>query len=137
MYRCLTEFPGRTPGCVVPISTLTYELDGGLLWPQVADWQQVVEALVQLSRSGECDAMPLGLPSLALSLLAVGPTTTVAVHYVEGGSAVAGGRERQENIDELTAIVRSFVAEAPFWPGANLTPPPRLPATMPYKPHDP
>ena len=31
MYRCLTEFPGRTPGGVVPLSTLTFELDGGRL----------------------------------------------------------------------------------------------------------
>jgi hypothetical protein len=35
MYRCLTEFPSRVPGCVVPLSTLTFELDGGSLWPQV------------------------------------------------------------------------------------------------------
>jgi hypothetical protein len=31
MYRGLTEFPSRTPGCVVPLSTLTFELDGGQL----------------------------------------------------------------------------------------------------------
>jgi hypothetical protein len=41
MYRCLTEFPARTPGCLVPLSTLTFELDGGELWPQVADWERV------------------------------------------------------------------------------------------------
>ena len=34
MYRCLTEFPSRTPGCLVPLSTLTFELDGGLLSPR-------------------------------------------------------------------------------------------------------
>src|SRR5260370_40912427 len=42
MYRCLTEFPSRTPGCLVPLSTLTFELDGGLLWPEIADWKRVV-----------------------------------------------------------------------------------------------
>jgi hypothetical protein len=32
MYRCLTtEFPGRIPGCTVPLSTLAYELDNGCL----------------------------------------------------------------------------------------------------------
>jgi len=36
IYRCLTEFPDRTPGCLVPLSTLNYELDDGRLWPQVA-----------------------------------------------------------------------------------------------------
>ena len=50
MYRCLTEFPSRTPGCVVPLSTLTFELDGGRLWPQVADWEAVVAAIVNLTR---------------------------------------------------------------------------------------
>jgi hypothetical protein len=27
-------------GCVVPLSTLTFELDGGQLSPLVADWEQ-------------------------------------------------------------------------------------------------
>src|ERR1700721_1207049 len=37
IYRCLTEFPGRTPNCLVPLSTLNYELDDGRLWPRIAD----------------------------------------------------------------------------------------------------
>jgi len=37
MYRCLTEFPGRSTGCIVPVSTLTAELSRrakllGLMW---------------------------------------------------------------------------------------------------------
>jgi hypothetical protein len=136
MYRCLTEFPGRAPGCLVPISTLTYELDGGGLWPQVADWEQVVETLIFLSRAGEFDSMPLGLPKLASSLLAMGPTTTTTIYYVGGGST-ASGRERQAQINELAAYVRNNVAQAPFNPGANLVPPPSSPPTMPYKPYDP
>lgn len=56
MYRCLTEFPSRTPGCLVPLSTLTFELDGGRLWPQVADWEAVQAAVVSLGRTNGCDA---------------------------------------------------------------------------------
>lgn len=64
MYRCLTEFPSRSPGCLVPLSTLTFELHGGLLWPDIADWKRVVDAVVHLARDRACDAMPLGLPSV-------------------------------------------------------------------------
>ena len=52
IYRCLTEFPGRTPGCLVPLSTLNYELDNGRLWPEIADdWRAVMRALVALTRT--------------------------------------------------------------------------------------
>lgn len=51
MYRCLTEFPGRTPGCLVPLSTLTFELDGGALWHRIGDWERAVEAVVHVARN--------------------------------------------------------------------------------------
>jgi hypothetical protein len=41
------------------LSTLTFELDGGRLWPQVADWEAVVAAIVNLTRHKACDAIPL------------------------------------------------------------------------------
>ena len=135
MYRCLTEFPSRTPGCLVPLSTLTFELDGGRLWPQVADWQAVTDAIVHLSRTRACDAMPLGLPAVAAALLGAGPATMVTVHSPGGGRQVVGGPERQEYIDELAGAVRGFVAEGPFWPGDGLTGPPAQPAVMPYQPY--
>src|SRR5215813_11311398 len=75
MYRCLTEFPGRSPGCVVPLSTLTFELDGGRGWEQIGDWERVVRSVVELTRVPLCDAIPLGLPPLAALLLANGPNT--------------------------------------------------------------
>jgi hypothetical protein len=96
-----------------------------------------VETLVSLSQAKEFDSMPLGMPNLALSLLAIGPTSTATIHYLDGGSALAGWRERQEQIDELTAHIHSYVARAPFNPGANLVPPPSFPQIMPYKPYDP
>jgi hypothetical protein len=136
MYRCLTEFPSRTPGCLVPLSTLTYELDGGRLWPQVANWQAVTDAVVRLSRTGACDAIPLGLPPVAAALLGSGPTTTVTVHRPDGGRRVIGGPERQDYINELAGTVRSFVARGPFYPGDGLTDPSVQPEAMPYKPYD-
>jgi hypothetical protein len=135
MYRCLTEFPSRTPGCVVPLSTLTFELDGGRLWPQVADWEAVVVAIVNLTRHKACDAMPLGLPRIASALLANGPTSTVIEYRQGGGRSVLGERERQAYIDELTDSVHSFVTSGPFYPGDNLAQPPDEPLAILYKPY--
>jgi hypothetical protein len=50
-------------------ATLTHGLDSGRLWPQIADWQAVVVAIVRLSRTGACDAIPLGLPPVTAALL--------------------------------------------------------------------
>lgn len=61
MYRCLTEFPDRSPGCVVPVSTLTYELNGGRLWGAVGGWERVTDVVVALARADRWDAMPLGI----------------------------------------------------------------------------
>ena len=75
IYRCLTEFPGRTPNCLVPLSTLNYELDDGRLWPQIADdWRAVIRALVALTRTpGRCESRPLAFPEIEAALLATGP----------------------------------------------------------------
>ncbi|MHA6628758.1 hypothetical protein ACU61A_25240 [Pseudonocardia sichuanensis] len=137
IYRCLTEFPGRTPGCVVPLSTVTFELDGGELWYRVGDWERVVEAVVEVTRTHRCDAMPLGLPELAARLLAGGPSTVHELHYTDGSGSSAGPAQRQQQLDELIGHVRTVAEQAPFWPGDNLVPPPREPRTMPYQPHAP
>lgn len=136
IYRCLTEFPSRTPGCLVPLSTLTFELDGGQLWPQVADWEAVNDAVVRLSRAGACDAFPVGLPPVAAALLGSGPTTAVTVHRPDGTRQIVGALERQGYIDELARTVRSLAARGPFFPGNGLTAPPPQPEVMPYKPYD-
>lgn len=133
MYRCLTEFPSRTPGCLVPLSTLSFELDGGGLWPRIADWPEVVNAVVRLARSRQCDAMHLGLPELATVLLSQGPKTTVDA-YTRIGHLVVGSAERQQHLDALTEQVRAAVAQGPFWPGDDLVAVPKVPPTMPYKP---
>jgi hypothetical protein len=136
MYRCLTEFPGRIPGCLVPLSTLTFELDGGRLWPQIGDWEAVVNAVVRVSRHGQCDAMPLGLPAVASVLLANGPTSKTHLIRPNGKGSEAGPEQRQKELDDLSRHVRAFVARGPFWPGDNLVDPPTRPKVMPYQPFE-
>jgi hypothetical protein len=135
MYRCLTEFPSRTPGCLVPLSTLTFELNGGLLWPEIADWKRVVDAVVRLTRDKACDAMPLGLPPVTTASLANGPDTEVNVHRPDGRRSTIGTRERQQYIDELVGYIAKSTASGPFWPGDNLMNPLTDPLVMPYTPY--
>lgn len=114
MYRCLTEFPGRTPGCVVPLSTLTFELDGGALWDRVGNWERVVEAVVHVARNQGCDAMPMGLPQLTALLVGGGPHTVHELHHPDGSRSQAGPADRQQQLDELAGHVHRFVAQGPF-----------------------
>ena len=134
MYRCLTEFPVRTPGCLVPLSTLTFELDGGRGWGLIGDWESVVESVVRLTRAKQCDAMHLGLPNRAATLLCNSPITRASVFYDDGSRGQLGPADRQAELDDLTARVRAFVSRGPFWPGENLVPPPSHPRVLPYKP---
>ena len=128
VYRCLTEFPGRSPGCLVPLSTLHYELDNGRLWSQVADWRTVVRALIALTRMpGSCESMPLVLDSVEAALLSTGPFAPVPPGL--------GIPERSQLIDMLTGELPEATGDLPLWPGDNLLEPPEHPATMPYLPH--
>src|ERR1700678_1426170 len=97
IYRCLTEFPGRTPSCLVALSTLNYELDDGRLWPQIADdWRAVIRALVALTRiPGRCESRPLAFPEIEAALLATGPFAPVPPGLgspERGGAAGHAGR---------------------------------------------
>ena len=125
IYRCLTEFPGRTPNCLVPLSTLNYELDDGRLWPQIAgDWRAVIRALVALTRApGICESRPLAFPEIEAALLATGPFAPVPPGL--------GIPER----DELLEMLAEDLPRRPLWPGDNLAAPPEDPVTMPYQPH--
>lgn len=136
MYRCLTEFPERIEGGLVQLSTLTFELDGGRRWHKVADWEVVVDAAVNLSRSRECDPMPLGLPQAAGALLANGPRVQLNI-YSPSGPATLGPADRERELSKLTAHVHKFLLEGPFWPGDILVEPPRRPRKMPYRPMRP
>jgi hypothetical protein len=127
IYRCLTEFPGRTPGCLVPLSTLNYELDNGRLWPQITgDWKALVRALVTLTRTPDrCESMPLAFPQIEAAVLASGPF-----------AVVPPGRGIPDRSELLAMLTKDLPAPGhPLWPGDNLVSPPKQPATMPYQPH--
>jgi len=125
VYRCLTEFPGRTPGCLVTLADLSFELDDGRLWPQVADPMAIASAVVRLTRTADsCEAVLLGIPGEDAALLAAdgtGPGTA---------TAIAVGRL----LDRLASRLPGRIGETPLWPGDGLLPPPEDPRTMPYLP---
>jgi hypothetical protein len=134
IYRCLTELPGRVPGCLVPLSALNRALDDGRLWPQVADWRAVVRALIALSRTpGRCESMPLALPAADAELLAAAPGQPVHV-ITAVGVTVLGEPDRRELLAELASGLPEVTGEPPLWPGDGLVQPPAEPAVMPCGP---
>jgi hypothetical protein len=125
MYRCLTEFPGRTPDCLIPLSTLSCELNGGRLWRAVADWPRVLHALVGLARAGVIGCLPLALTPAESVLLAADPHA--------GAAAGHGTQDRKQLLQSLAANLTQ--AGPPPRPACTLLQPPRHPAVMPYQPH--
>jgi hypothetical protein len=142
MYRCLTEFPGRIPGCVIPLSTLTYELDNGRLWPQVADWKAVTEAIIRLTLTPgqeQCRSFLIRADYPYDALLAGGPYTVIrrdpaSDSYGLGGPAL-GTSHRRALLSLLADQVADRSPRPEAWAGGALIPPPGDPATMPYQPH--
>ncbi|GGQ97879.1 hypothetical protein [Streptomyces asoensis] len=95
IYDRLTR--GRRPGEIVPLATLTHELDEGRLWPKVGNWEAVTTDLLQLIRDRECDALSLDLPHIARALMCSGPHSEVRVHEpVTGRQQTYGAIERNE-----------------------------------------
>lgn len=139
VYRCLTEAPGRTPGCLVPLSELDYELCGGRLWPRVADRDRLLAALSALIAAGRCDSLSVPLVPWDDTLLAGGPYSHVPVMKTSGGICIAvtaeGTAERAAILARLTTTVRARNAVSNWWPGSRLIQPPPDPAVMPYQPY--
>jgi hypothetical protein len=144
VYRCLTEFPGRVPGCVVPLSTLTYELDDGRLWPRVADRQAVTDAVVGLALApaqGQrpCRSLPMSVDHPYDAILAGGPYTAVrhdpacGSYHLDG--PVLGTSHRQALLNLLADRVAQWAPRPEAWAGGDLIPLPDDPAVMPYQPH--
>jgi hypothetical protein len=134
IYRCLTEAPGRTPGCLVPLSVLTWELDCGSLWDQVGDWPAVTAALAELSRAGDLfDSKPLVLNEVSCGLLSTPPGQDIHV-ITEEGVTVVGDHHRASLHAALTATLPEATGDTPLWPGDGLIPPPEDPLVMPYRP---
>ncbi|MDQ0605764.1 hypothetical protein QF037_010197 [Streptomyces canus] len=114
---------GRQPGEIIPLSTLTHELNGGTGWPAVGDWETVTTDLVQLVRTGECDALSLGLPEIGRALVCVGPTSQVRVFDAAGQVITYGPQERAAVLAEVDRFLTSLITERPFWPGEGLLSP--------------
>ena len=142
MYRCLTEFPGRIPGCVVPLSTLAYELDNGRLWPQVADWEAVSEAVVRLAFTpgqGQCRSLPLRVDYPYDALLARGPYTVIrhdaASDSCDLDGPVLGTSHRRAILNLFADQLADHSPRAEVWAGGETILPAADPAVMPYQPH--
>jgi hypothetical protein len=142
VYRSLTEFPGRVPGCVVPLSTLAYELDNGRLWPRVGDWKAVSEAVVSLaftSGQGQCRSLPLHVDHPYHALLADGPYAVIRHHdasdscHLDG--QVLGTSHRRGLLSLFADRVADWSPRADVWAGGETILPPADPAVMPYQPH--
>ncbi|MER6273912.1 hypothetical protein [Streptomyces sp900105755] len=115
---------GRRPGEIVPLSTLTHELDGGTRWPEVGDWETVTKDLLQLIRDHDCDALNLGLPEIARALVCNGPhAETHAVDPTSGALWTYGPADRIEVLVEVGRHLAWAEAGSPLWPGKGLLPP--------------
>ncbi|MCX4598250.1 hypothetical protein OG819_54910 [Streptomyces sp. NBC_01549] len=115
---------GRQPGEIIPLSTLTHELNGGADWPTVGDWESVTTDLLQLVRDGDCDALSLGLPEIARALVCTGPHSHVRAYDAAADDFVVyGASERAAVLDEVGMFLTGIATEQPFWPGDSLLPP--------------
>jgi hypothetical protein len=142
VYRCLTEFPGRVPGCLVPLSDLDYELCDGRLWPAVGDRARILAALATLTTApGRCDSLELPLVPWDDSLLRGGPYSHTQLLEARDGDytdlivTAEGTRERAELLVDLARSLRDATAGHPWWPGDGLVRPPDDLAVMPYEPY--
>ncbi|MGW0770748.1 hypothetical protein [Streptomyces sp. NPDC002676] len=115
---------GRRPGEIVPLSTLTHELDGGARWPEVGDWEAATEDLLQLIRDHDCDALSLGLPDIARALVCAGPHSEIrAIDPTSGAHLAYGPVDRIEVLVEIGRHLAWAEAGSPLWPGNGLLSP--------------
>ncbi|MFG2961397.1 hypothetical protein ACGF5O_47740 [Streptomyces sp. NPDC048291] len=115
---------GRRPSEIVPLSTLTHELDGGARWTEVGDWEAVTRDLLQLIRDNECDALSLGLPVIAHALACAGPHSEVrTIDPTSGAQRTYGPADRIEVLVEVGKHLAWAEAGSPLWPGHGLLTP--------------
>lgn len=111
----------RADGEIVPLATLTHELDGGAGWEQVGDWEQVVEDLLALTRFGSCDSLGFGLPALARALICNGPNSRVINHNPDTGQRETHGPEQRATVlMVLSGHLHVTQADGALWPGDDL-----------------
>ncbi|MEW2425739.1 hypothetical protein AB0911_34985 [Streptomyces nigra] len=117
---------GRQPDEIIPLATLTHELDGGADWLMVGDWERVTVDLVRLVQTGMCDALSLGLPEVARALICTAPGTQMrAFGPAAEEFTVYGPDDRTKVLTQVGRLLASLTAEQPFWPGDGLLPPQR------------
>ncbi|MET7852672.1 hypothetical protein ABZT48_31495 [Streptomyces avermitilis] len=122
IHDLLTQ--GRQPGEIIPLSTLTHELNGGADWPAVGDWERVTTDLVRLVHFGDCDALSLGLPGIARPLVCTGPHSHVRVYDAAADEFIDyGPAARAAALAEVGAFLASLVTEQDLWPGDGLLAP--------------
>ncbi|WP_369386194.1 hypothetical protein AB5J72_00065 [Streptomyces sp. CG1] len=120
---------GRRPGEIIPLATLTHELGGGADWPKAGDWERVTTDLLHLVRSGECDALSLGLPEIGRALVCTGPHSHVRAYDAAANDFIVHGpAERAAVLAEVGAFLASLVTEQDLWPGDGLLAPLARPA---------
>jgi hypothetical protein len=103
----------------VPLATLTHELDGGTLWPQVGDWAAVTADLLHLIHDRGCDALGLGLPLIARALVCSGPRSEVRAYDPTAEDyQVFGPADRIEVLVEIGKQLARTESGRPLWPGA-------------------
>lgn len=79
---------------------------------------------MQLVRSGDCDALSLGLPEIARALVCTGPHSNVrAFDAAADEFIVYGAAERAAVLAEVDVFLASLVAEQDLWPGDGLLTP--------------
>ena len=103
MPHSVTEFPRRAPGCLIPLSTLTLETDGGGLWPHIGDWQRVLmESSGTLLEIGTATRCHWVFRSCQAALLGGGPSMVHEVHDTDGtrfGSAQLNGSQHLQRAE--------------------------------------
>ncbi|MPY33526.1 hypothetical protein FNH09_20415 [Streptomyces adustus] len=122
IHHRLTQ--GRLPGEIVPLATLTHELGGSADdWRGVGDWESVTTDLLQLVRHGDCDALSLGLPAIARTLICTGPHTPVRTFDMATGEVIAyGPAQRAAVLAEVGTFLAGLTAEQDLRPGDGLLP---------------
>ncbi|MDX3266034.1 hypothetical protein AB0N87_38275 [Streptomyces sp. NPDC093228] len=85
-------------------------------------------ALLQLVRSGDCDALSVDLPEIARALVCTGPHSHVRAYNAATDDFIAyGPTERTAVLAELNTFLAGLVVEQELWPGDGLV----LPLTGP------
>lgn len=136
IYRCLTAFPGRAPGEVVPLSTITAELAGGAHWPRIGDWNRVVEVLARLLETGQCRGIACSLTGDSQQIILHAPTVSHHFEWSDGRpDTFTGPEDRRALLVEIEETIQSTIENGhSFIPDRDLSQPGPYPPVDVYAP---